>query len=644
MYEHLVYGGPFLYDVLSRFFNAVIRLSYAPKAMKRGVIVTLFKGGNKRRDNPDNYRAITLSSVVLKLLERLLLTRIELFDSIRPPLHPLQGGFRKQMGCMMTSFLVRESLCFAKENGSKVYACYLDIRKAFDQVWHDGLFYKLANCGIDKAILKILLNLYTDMESCVRTQAQKSEWFPVLQGTRQGGVISPFLFLIYTNELLWELDRSGYGICVSNMRCGSPAVADDMLLLSLSKFGLDQMIRICYNSSCKWRYEYQPPKCTVVVYNESESEFHRSNRVWQIGDAYIEEDDCYKHLGIHCNKYLSLDENVKSAIIKLKSTLLSLGNCGVHEEGLNPITSKHIYKTIVLPKALYGCEIWDNLSTKHLNMLEMAHRFCVKYLQSLPKRTNTDLALSLINLQNIEHEIDYRKLMFLRQLCCLPLDYTAKEIFLYRLVNFNGRVSSQRGFIPDIHRILGKYSLTHVLHTFAEIGTFISKTSWKRLVGDKIREIYETERACRVQSSVSVARIVNINDANKEYIMWYVCKQFPQYLPLAQKAVRMLARTFSGKWLHTCYLCGDFILSQPEHLMLYCIKLNQNRETLWYKLICRFGIDYFIAFISNSPESQIDLLFSGSRGILNEEKDVVDCIKIFLVSLSKIPSHLDILI
>ena len=150
---------------------------------------------------------------------------------------------------------------------------------------------------------------------------------------------------------------------------------------------------------------------------------------------------------------------MKSAIIKLKSTLLSLGNCGVHEEGLNPITSKHIYKTIVLPKALYGCEIWDNLSTKHLNMLKMAHRFCVKCLQSLPKRTNTDLALSLINLQNIEHEIDYRKLVFLRQLCCLPLDYTAKEIFLYRLVNFNGRVSSQRGFIPDIHRILGKYSV-----------------------------------------------------------------------------------------------------------------------------------------------------------------------------------------
>lgn len=206
-------------------------------------------------------------------------------------------------------------------------------------------------------------------------------------------------------------------------------------------------------------------------------------------------------------------------------------------------------------------------------------------------------------------------------------------------MNFNNRISSQRGFIPDIYRILGKYSLTYVLYTFVEKGTFISKTSWKRLVGDKIRELFETERACRFQSSVSLARIVNIQDTNKEYIMWYVCKQFPQYLPFAQKAVRMLGRMFSGKWHHTCYLCGDFILSQPEHLMLYCIKLNQFRETLWYKLICRFGIDYFIAFISNSPESQIDLLFSGLRGILNEGKDVIDCIKLFLVSLSKIPSQ-----
>lgn len=67
---------------------------------------------------------------------------------------------------------------------------------------------------------------------------------------------------------------------------------------------------------------------------------------------------------------------------------------------------------MVLPKALYGCELWDNLATKHLDTLEKAHRFCVKYMQLLPKRTSTDLAFSLLNLYDIELEIDNRKLIF----------------------------------------------------------------------------------------------------------------------------------------------------------------------------------------------------------------------------------------
>ena len=156
--------------------------------MKRGVIVTctLFKGGNRRKDNPDNYRAITLPSVLLKLLERILLirielfvlhnkllerillTRIELFDDISPPIHSMQGGFKKQQGCLITSFNVKEAIQYAKEKNSKVYACFLDVKKAFDQVWHDGLFYKLYKCGVNRTVLKTIINLFTDMTSCVK--------------------------------------------------------------------------------------------------------------------------------------------------------------------------------------------------------------------------------------------------------------------------------------------------------------------------------------------------------------------------------------------------------------------------------------------------------------------------------------------
>ena len=91
----------------------------------------LFKGENKRKANLDNYRAITLPSCLLKLLERILLTRI----------HPLQGGFQKCLGSLMTYFMLREAIYFAKENSSKLYVCFLDVKKAFDRVWHDGINY-----------------------------------------------------------------------------------------------------------------------------------------------------------------------------------------------------------------------------------------------------------------------------------------------------------------------------------------------------------------------------------------------------------------------------------------------------------------------------------------------------------------------
>ena len=137
--EHIIYSGTVFRKTLKDLFNAMLRNSYIPTEMKIGIIITLYKGGNKRKDDPDSYRAITLTSCVLKLFERILLNRI---SSMQKPFNPLQGGFQKGMGCTMTSFLLQESVNYAKENGSKLYICFLDAKKAFDKVWHDGLLLK----------------------------------------------------------------------------------------------------------------------------------------------------------------------------------------------------------------------------------------------------------------------------------------------------------------------------------------------------------------------------------------------------------------------------------------------------------------------------------------------------------------------
>ena len=139
-----------------------------------------------------------------------------------------------------------------------------------------------------------------------------------------------------------------------------------------------------------------------------------------MGDDIVKEDIIYKHIGISLNNSLSLNDNVKEAASKIKGTFLSLVDSGIHDQRFNSIASRRIYKTVVLPKALYGCELRHTLLPKHIDLLEISHKFCIMFMQSLPRRTSTYLAISLLNIKSIEYDIDYRKLIFFGQLCCLP--------------------------------------------------------------------------------------------------------------------------------------------------------------------------------------------------------------------------------
>ena len=114
---------------------------------------------------------------------------------------------------------------------------------------------------------------------------------------------------------------------------------------------------------------------------------------WKIGEP---ETSQYKYLGITIERDMTLITVTKEASTKLKTTFLSLVNCRLHEDRFTPLTAKHIYKHLVLPKSLYGCEVWSLLSPTQLSSLERAHRFCAKFMQSLSRNTDTDVTLSLL--------------------------------------------------------------------------------------------------------------------------------------------------------------------------------------------------------------------------------------------------------
>ena len=104
-----------------------------------------------------------------------------------------------------------------------------------------------------------------DMYSYVMYNGIYSDWFPVLQDTRQGGVWSLLLCLLNINSLIEQLEISNLGFQVLGCSVCAPSFADDLTLIALSSKALPEMILICYKYSCLWRFQYNPNKCTSFV-------------------------------------------------------------------------------------------------------------------------------------------------------------------------------------------------------------------------------------------------------------------------------------------------------------------------------------------------------------------------------------------
>ena len=156
------------------------------------------------------------------------------------------------------------------EKGSKVFSCFLDVRKAFDTVWIDGLLYKLFNdLGIKGLMWLAIKDLYTDVKAQVLYSGELSREFDISQGTGQGRIFAPFMYKVYINSLLQKLSNHCYAISINSLSLPAPSFADDVTLLALFPSFLKTFLNICHQYSVTWRYEFNHTKSGVVSFGET---------------------------------------------------------------------------------------------------------------------------------------------------------------------------------------------------------------------------------------------------------------------------------------------------------------------------------------------------------------------------------------
>ena len=159
--EHFKYGGSLLRMVLCVIYNSIVHNETLPSNFLCSLDVPVFKGGSKDPLDVDSYRKISLVSIMSKIFEMLLSSRTDKW--FNPGLLGLlQGGSHKNCSSMEVSFLVQESIAALRDQGHNVYLAALDSRKAFDTVWHPGLFLKLYQAGMNSKLWRILLAWYQE--------------------------------------------------------------------------------------------------------------------------------------------------------------------------------------------------------------------------------------------------------------------------------------------------------------------------------------------------------------------------------------------------------------------------------------------------------------------------------------------------
>ena len=146
----------------------------------------------------------------------------------------MQFGFKEGVGCTEASFTILETINHMLERSSKVFGCFLDVRKAFDTVWVDSLLYKLfSEFGIRERIWLAIKDLYTGVRAQVLCSCSLSKTFDISQGTGQGRILAPFMFKVYINRLLTTLTQHSCALSINSLRLSSPSFADDISLLAL---------------------------------------------------------------------------------------------------------------------------------------------------------------------------------------------------------------------------------------------------------------------------------------------------------------------------------------------------------------------------------------------------------------------------
>lgn len=365
-------------------FNKILCTESIPQDWGKIILFMLHKKGPT--SDPFNYRGIALINSCVKIFTKILQTRLYNWAISLGLLPEEQGGFMEGKGTTDNIFVLQTAIHLRlRHRGGRVYAMFVDFKRAFDSIPHDKLWAFLYNTGFSPKLLRILSAFYSQVTLQVRSNSGLSEQADVSEGVLQGEILSPLLFILYLGDIT-EFFRSR-GVSGISLNHTTDLLlllyADDLVLLAQSPAALKEMMTVLQEYCNIKGLSVNTQKTKIVVFRKG-GPVPTSVENLPLNGHPIEVVDSYSYLGVTFSSsslgVLPTKETRRKAKIAMGSvfSILSAARADAWSSTLK------LYDCLITSVLMYSAHIFG---LRYLQILERAQLAFFKLLFHLPECT-----------------------------------------------------------------------------------------------------------------------------------------------------------------------------------------------------------------------------------------------------------------
>ena len=339
--------------------NKSFNTGLLPDEWKHADITPLHKKGSK--SSGENYRPISLTSIVCKIGEKIVFDRMFNFWCETDLINNNQFGFLR--GRSTATQLLSTFNDWAKSRSSSIPTdvIFLDLAKAFDSVPHERLLLKLKSNGINGCLLTWLRHFLVGWKQRVVVRGSCSDWSYVISGTPQGTFLGPLLFLLYINDITERIsstvklyaDETKINREINDSTRDYHLLQDDLNNLS--------------DWARKWQLRFNADKCESMRITHSRDKSETNYFL----EKPLKDVDNFKDLGVTITRDLSRGNHISISVIKANKILGSIER-SVGTANANVFSM--LYKSLVRPILEYAAPVWCSYLVKDILTLENVQR------------------------------------------------------------------------------------------------------------------------------------------------------------------------------------------------------------------------------------------------------------------------------